>query len=208
MSSYDEAILATPGLISYWPLDDLVKPRLTNLCTNPKAGSLATTNWTPDGLTTFAAVTFPFGSVIAPPIDGVTTGLHCATSTTLKSCRFSAPDVSCDVGIFDSAGAKIVTSGSTASKLNSTGVKTVTIASTRVKAGRVYYVAFSNDTSSTDGRMVSFSFASAQIADLWGDGVGALGTSETGSMNTAFPLPTTLTLASASQGITLMLRGS
>ncbi len=47
-----------------------------------------------------------------------------------------------DVGLFDSTGAKIVTSGATSGKANATaGAQTVSISSTQLTAGTVYYAA-------------------------------------------------------------------
>jgi hypothetical protein len=49
----------------------------------------------------------------------------------------------CDVGILDSSGTKIVSSGATTGKLNATaGVQSIGISSTPLKAGTVYYAAF------------------------------------------------------------------
>ena len=47
-----------------------------------------------------------------------------------------------DVGIYDSALAKIVSSGSTAGKLNATGRQSVSVTTSNLSAGGIYYVAF------------------------------------------------------------------
>lgn len=55
-------------------------------------------------------------------------------------------DDACDVGLYTSALAKIVTAGATTGKLNGTGRKTIALTATALKAGTVYYAGFSCGT--------------------------------------------------------------
>lgn len=60
---------------------------------------------------------------------------------------FATTDDNVDVGIFDSTGQRLVSSGATAGKLNtSNGVKTVSFTATALKAGTVYYAALACGT--------------------------------------------------------------
>lgn len=95
----------------------------------------------------------------------------------------SGTDDPCDVGIYDSAGTKIVSSGANLGKLNSTGTKTVTVASTALAAGVVYYVAFA-----------ATSAAQLMHASVIGDLFGAVSPAlEVQKKDASYPLPATLT---------------
>lgn len=98
--------------------------------------------------------------VLAPTLDGwnAVTGVFTAgrayygrfvpsrnmTITTLAFVVTSAAasNDNVEVGLYDAAGGRLVTSGPVAGKLNSTGVQTITITSTTLTAGAVYYAAF------------------------------------------------------------------
>jgi hypothetical protein len=93
----------------------------------------------------------------------VTSGTNSATAVANRGflCRFvpsrnmtaaligftvstaAGADDNVDVGIYSAAGAKLVSSGATAGKLNSQGAKTVAITATPLTAGTVYYGALS-----------------------------------------------------------------
>jgi hypothetical protein len=96
-------------------------------------------------------------------------------------------DDACDVGIYDSTGTRIVSSGATLGKLNSTGVKTVDIAPTTLAAGSVYYAAFSVGTfGGTAPSVILSNFANSQMTTLFGT---ASGVRETGLVAASHPLP-------------------
>ena len=100
-------------------------------------------------------------------------------------------DDACDVGIYDASYNRIVSSGATTGKLNSQGVKTVTIASTALVAGVVYYAAISTGTQGgSAGQLGGANMGSSRLGQLFGAAVGKL---EADFQNTAHTLPATLT---------------
>lgn len=105
------------------------------------------------------------------------------TSLGFKVTTASATDDPVDVGIFSAAGVRLVSSGSTIGRLNSTGSKSVTVAATVLNAGQVYYVAFAANSAAT------LLFAST-IADAFGSAMPAL---DLGSKDASFPIPSTVT---------------
>lgn len=104
-----------------------------------------------------------------------------------------------DVGIYDAAGTRVVSSGATTSLLNSTGTKTATVATTVLTAGSVYYAALAANSAAT------VSFASGI-----GDGFGtAAPAAEVLTKATSYPLPATLSaLTAADAGPALWVRES
>lgn len=84
-------------------------------------------------------------------------------------------DDACDVGIYDAAFNRLVSSGATTGKLNATtGVKTIALAATTLSAGVTYYAAFSVLTpfGGTAASLVMTSQAAANLGDLFGTGNG------------------------------------
>jgi len=120
----------------------------------------------------------------------------CPVSQTISKIGFSVTaaataDDPCDVGIYDAAGNKLGSSGSTTGRLNSTGVKTVNLlAPVAVVAGQVYYAAFgSGPLGGTAAQVAMLSMASFNLSL----GFGALvGQRETPGAIGVFPLPATL----------------
>ena len=93
--------------------------------------------------------TFPF-DVVALPIGahGYFVRFTPIRSLTVTAIGFyvttaDGSNTNCDVGLYSAAGAKLVSAGATASKLNSTGVKSVTVTGQALTAGTVYYAGFS-----------------------------------------------------------------
>lgn len=100
----------------------------------------------------------------------------------------------CDVGIFSSTGAKLVTAGATAGKMNATaGVQSITVTSTTVQAGTVYYAGFAYGT--VGGT------AATMITDAMTGFIGQVVSTEVPNVlhgfQAAFPLPTTTIAISA-----------
>jgi len=104
----------------------------------------------------------------------------------------AAADDPCDVGIYDAAGNKLASSGSTTGKLNSTGAKTVPLtAPLAVVAGVVYYAAFAyGPAGGAVAQLTMASLVNGNIGTLFGIGTGQ---QEMGLINGAFPLPATMT---------------
>lgn len=102
----------------------------------------------------------------------------------------SADDAVC-VGIYDNAYARLATSGAVTGKLNSTGVKTVDLASSlALKAGRVYYAAVSSGTQGgTACSLLAHTLGNLLVCDLFGT---TAGLREVGFQGAAHPLPSTL----------------
>jgi hypothetical protein len=98
---------------------------------------------------------------------------------------------SCDVGIYDTTGARLASKGTTAGLLNSTGAKTVTLASPLVlKPGVAVYVAHScGAIGGTGAVLTSRSVRTSGLSDLFG---ATLGTVEMGYYGSSHPLPSTL----------------
>lgn len=104
---------------------------------------------------------------VVPSRDMTITQLAFAVSTAAGS------DDACDVGIYDANLQRIVSSGATAGKLNSVGVKTVAFAATTLKAGTVYYVAISCGAVGTTAATIrGASWAATEATQLFGTGVG------------------------------------
>ena len=94
----------------------------------------------------------------------------------------SGTDDPVDVGLYSSSGTKLVSSGAVTGKLNSTGVKSVTIATTIVEPGPIYVVIAANSTAT----LLFDSFIGAAFGT-------AMPQAEGLSKVTSYPLPTTLT---------------
>ena len=114
-------------------------------------------------------------------------------------------DDACDAGIYDAALTRIVSAGATLGKLNSTGVKTVPIAATTLKANRTYYAALSCGTlGGTGASMRGANFGAGEIPQLFGATAGLV---EAYTKGSAHPLPTTITTPTiTSQGPVLAVR--
>lgn len=96
----------------------------------------------------------------------------------------------CAVAIYSSGGTRLATSGAVASKLNSTGVKTVSLsASLTVIAGTVYYLAFSVGTfGGTGASVLGCGFSDVNGTSLFGSTMGLM---EAGYEDSAHPPPST-----------------
>lgn len=96
-----------------------------------------------------------------------------------------------DVGIYNSSGTLLVSSGATAGKLNSTGVKSITTATTTLNAGSIYYCAGScGAIGTTAAQLTIYSLnADSNNASIFSN---TLGTQLIRLQNTAHPLPATL----------------
>lgn len=94
----------------------------------------------------------------------------------IKSIRFvvttaAGADDACDVGIYDSTGTKIVSSGAVTGKLNSVGVKVVEIAETTLEPNKVYFLALScGAIGGTAASVVSISNNAGFPGDIFGTG--------------------------------------
>jgi hypothetical protein len=101
-------------------------------------------------------------------------------------------DDACDVGIYDASYSRIVSAGATTGKLNSTGVKTITISPTTLVAGTVYYAAFSVVTpfGGTAASLVMTTTSSGSMFDLFGT---TAGLREVTFQSAAHPLAATFT---------------
>ncbi len=120
---------------------------------------------------------------------------------------FATNDDACEVGIYDSTGARVATTGSTSGKLNATnGVKSISLAYTF--APGVYYSAFLCPTvGGTAATVVHGSLGALQACQLFGTTApNALGATEAGASS----LPTSWTPAfgSANTCVQLALRTS
>lgn len=106
------------------------------------------------------------------------------TKINFRLSTVSGTDDPVDVGIVSSAGAKLVTSGATTGKLNSTtGTKSVTIAATILNAGTVYYAVLAANSTAT-----------LEFAGVVGDAFGtAMPQAEALYKATSYPIPTSLT---------------
>lgn len=103
----------------------------------------------------------------------------------------SGSNDSIDVGIFNAAGTRLINSGATAGLVNSTGIKKVTISSTALTAGTVYYVcACYGAVGSSAGNWAAWA-TSSNANEMYGQTVG---TSESIGLAVA-TLPSTLTYA-------------
>jgi hypothetical protein len=105
-------------------------------------------------------------------------------------------DDPCDVGIYDAAGNRLGSSGSTAGKLNSLGNKTIALqAPVQLVKGQVYYAAFAcGAIGSTAASLVMTSMGgSSTIFGLFGNFLPQIEQSFQG----IFPLPNPATLAGA-----------
>jgi len=111
-----------------------------------------------------------------------------------------------DVGIYNAAGERIVSSGATAGKLNaSAGVQTVSITETALTAGTVYYAALACGALGGTAATVIMTAAGAGSGDLFGT---AVGTVITGVQNSAATLPATAVIASGHLVPLLAVRSS
>lgn len=101
----------------------------------------------------------------------------------------------CDVGLFTAALAKITTAGATSGKLNATaGPQAITITTTTLTAGTVYYAAFSVGT--IGGTGATLVAVPNPTACLFHEAFGATAPNLLhGRMETAHPLPDPLTYA-------------
>jgi hypothetical protein len=94
-----------------------------------------------------------------------------------------------DVGIYDAGLVRLVSSGAVTGKLNSTGPKTVPVASTALTAGAVYYVALSAASTATVGTL---SMANSNMVQLFGAGVPTV-EMDRSSTDTIHPLTASIT---------------
>jgi hypothetical protein len=115
----------------------------------------------------------------------------------------SGTDDPVDVGIYDSSLAKIVSSGATTGKLNSTGVKTVTITTTTLLPGVVYYAVIAANSTAT---LASSSAPSVGAASLFGSAAPQV---EMASKTASYVLPTSLSGSTAAAAVpTIAVRES
>lgn len=100
-------------------------------------------------------------------------------------------DDECCVAIYDSSMRRLATSGAVSGKLNGSGVQTVTI-TTSLKAGGVYYAAFSAGTiGSSAASLVMTAYGNIETPELFGTGNGVR---DCGIEASAHPCPTTGTI--------------
>lgn len=96
-------------------------------------------------------------------------------------------DDSCDVGIYDASLNRIVSSGATSGKLNSIGVKTISISSTNLTAGTVYHASFAyGSVGGTGAQIAAVLNNSGFYGDLFGT---AVGTRIMSQKDSQYPLP-------------------
>lgn len=111
-------------------------------------------------------------------------------------------DVACDVGIYDAAYNRVAASTAAASRLNTTGIKNISLASAyTVAPSTVYYAAFSSDTGST----ATLTFATANnsfVPQAFGTTAGKVLFDYQASSH---PLPSTLTGNAGAVGAVPML---
>lgn len=110
-------------------------------------------------------------------------------------------DDAVDVGIFDATGARLVSSGATTGKANaSAGPQTISITSTTLTAGTVYYVGFAYGTvGGTAATVQTLSLGAAATAQMFGT---TAGTVEVVSAAGA-TLPATMTTTASSTAFNL-----
>ncbi|YCK83499.1 hypothetical protein M1D89_09850 [Arthrobacter sp. D3-18] len=104
------------------------------------------------------------------------------TSVNFMVATASGTDDPVDAGTYSAAGARLVSSGAVTGKLNSVGVKSVTIATTILEPGTYYIVVAANSTAS----LISDSFIGAAFGT-------AMPQAEGLTKVTSYPLPSTLT---------------
>jgi hypothetical protein len=120
----------------------------------------------------------------------------------IKSIRFvvtvaAGSDDACDVGIYDSAGNRLVSKGAVTGQLNSTGVKTIEIAETTLEAGKVYFLALSvGAIGTTAAQLVSINNNTGMAGDVFG--AGTLANRLCPFVNASHPLPAGPVAASGS----------
>lgn len=143
--------------------------------------------------------------VLAPSVHGWAEGGLALSANTAYLARFvpsrdiavaliafavttaAGADDACDVGIYDSTLTRVVSSGATTGKLNSTGVKTVTVTTTVLKAGKTYYAAISCGTlGGTAATIRGANLGSTEGGQLFGGGAGV---AEGFTKGTSHPLP-------------------
>ena len=109
-----------------------------------------------------------------------------------------------DVGIFNgTTGAKIVSSGATAGKLNSTGIQSVSL-STTLAAGTAYYLGLScGSIGSTAAQVLMTDLAYWEAPKLFGTAMPLL---IQGDQTTAHPLPSTGAPASSQVSVVLVAK--
>jgi hypothetical protein len=101
-----------------------------------------------------------------------------------------------DVGIYDAGGARLVSSGATTGRLNSTGRKTVAIAPTLLRAGRFYYLAISTGAvGGTPATLIAVSPGSLGSSQFFGTTIGLV---ETDAASSRHPLPSTWAIGAIS----------
>ena len=89
---------------------------------------------------------------------------------------FATADDNVDVGIFNSAGTRLVSSGATAGKLNtSNGVKTVSFTATPLAAGVVYYAALACGTVGGTAATLSMHNAATAGSQFFGSSMPNIG---------------------------------
>lgn len=88
-------------------------------------------------------------------------------------------DDAVDVGLFSASGARLVSSGATTGKVNSTGAKTITVTSTPLTAGTVYYAGLAyGAVGGTAATLITLACAAAAQTTMFG---ATAGTAETSS---------------------------
>jgi hypothetical protein len=124
----------------------------------------------------------------------------CPRSMTITKMAFfvntaASVDDSCDVGIYDAAGAtinRLGSSGSVSGQLTTTGQKTITLtAGVALSQNQVYYAAFAYGAVGGTGAYFQVSPLNTNLIlfTMFGTGSPQL---EAGTVNSSFPLPTAL----------------
>jgi hypothetical protein len=102
----------------------------------------------------------------------------------------AAADDACDVGIYDASFNRLVSAGATTGKLNSGGVKNITISTIQLAPSTTYFAAFSVGTLGGSAASVAMtSVVAGAVNELFGTG----SQEEQKFMSSGHPLPTTIT---------------
>jgi hypothetical protein len=127
----------------------------------------------------------------------------CPVSQTISKVGFSVvaaatADDPCDVGVYDAAGNKLGSSGSTTGRLNSTGAKTVNLLTpVAVVAGQVYYAAFGSGPLGGTAAQLTMATINFNLGYMFGSGAGQ---QEQPGVNGTFPLPASMGATPSSLG--------
>jgi hypothetical protein len=148
-----------------------------------QAGIIAPTSWVAGTAARGLAANRAFIVRVVPSRDIVVALIAFTVQTAATA------DDACDVGIYDAAMARLVSSGATTGKLNSTGVKTVAVTATKLNVDTVYYVAMSCGTlGGTAATVNGAAYFDNFGAIIFGTGNGVF---EAAVQDTAHPLPST-----------------